>query len=232
MGKSWPAPQGHSTFKASITLHPGSPCPRANFAISCKRFAAIYKEMYEKLSCPGLLGMEGNPPTRDNFSPYIQALRKNTFLFSCILIFRCEFLAWNAFLLLISSRETIPLATIWVLLRTLGCPTPLCRTAKPDPFIRAVSIPPCHQCCQMQRGTESSRYWGKPAYCKHHNNSNDHPQHMSFVYWALLSSVDRLLAWSLLWLELYYDDASTAINTNGYRKLPLITRLIQLRKGF
>ena len=26
-------------------------------------FAAVYKEMYEELSCPGLLGMEGDPPT-------------------------------------------------------------------------------------------------------------------------------------------------------------------------
>ena len=42
---------------------------------SCKRFAAIYKEMYEKLSRPGWLGMEGDPPTRDNFSPYKQALQ-------------------------------------------------------------------------------------------------------------------------------------------------------------
>ena len=33
MEKSWPAPQGHPTFKAS-TLHPGLPWPRANFAIS------------------------------------------------------------------------------------------------------------------------------------------------------------------------------------------------------
>ena len=32
--------------------------------------------MYEKLSRPGLLGMEGDPPTRDNFSPYKQALIK------------------------------------------------------------------------------------------------------------------------------------------------------------
>ena len=30
--------------------------------------------MYEKFSHPGLLGMEGDPPTRDNFSPYKQAL--------------------------------------------------------------------------------------------------------------------------------------------------------------
>ena len=74
MEKSWPAPQGHPTFKASnppprVTLAPSQLCD-----FSCKRLAAIYKEMYEKLSRPGLLGMEGDPPTRDNVSPYKQSL--------------------------------------------------------------------------------------------------------------------------------------------------------------
>ena len=64
MEKSWPAPQGHPTFKAS------NPPPR----VTCKRFAIVYKEMYEKFSRPGLLGMEGDPTTRENFSPYKQAL--------------------------------------------------------------------------------------------------------------------------------------------------------------
>ncbi len=58
-----------------VTLHPGSPCPPSQLCnFSYKRFAAIYKEMYEKLSHPGWLGMEGNPPTRDNSPPYKQAL--------------------------------------------------------------------------------------------------------------------------------------------------------------
>ena len=58
-----------------VTLRPGLPCPPSQLCdFSCKRFAAIYKEMYEKLSRPGWLGMEGDPLTRDNFSPYKQAL--------------------------------------------------------------------------------------------------------------------------------------------------------------
>ena len=44
---------------------------------SCKRFAAIYKEIYEKLCHKGWLGMESNPTTRGNFSPYKQALTVN-----------------------------------------------------------------------------------------------------------------------------------------------------------
>ena len=45
-GENWLAPQGHPTFKESdppprVTLLPTQLC---NF--SCKRFAAIYKEMY------------------------------------------------------------------------------------------------------------------------------------------------------------------------------------------
>ncbi len=58
-----------------VTLHPGSPCPPSQLCnFSYKQFAAIYKETYEKLSRPGWLGMEGNPPTRDNSPPYKQAL--------------------------------------------------------------------------------------------------------------------------------------------------------------
>ena len=60
-----------------VTLHPELPCPPSQLCdFSCKRFAAIYKEMYEKFSRPGWLGVEGNPPTRDNFSPFEQALIK------------------------------------------------------------------------------------------------------------------------------------------------------------
>ena len=52
---TWNPPQGHPTFKAS------NPPPRVTLPqlcdFSCKRFAAIYKEMYEKLSHPGLFGI-------------------------------------------------------------------------------------------------------------------------------------------------------------------------------
>ena len=59
-----------------LSLVGGLPCPPSQLCdFSCKRFTAIYKEMYEKFSRPGWLGVEGNPPTRDNFSPYKQALR-------------------------------------------------------------------------------------------------------------------------------------------------------------
>ncbi len=58
-----------------VTLHPGSPFPRSQLCnFSYKQFAAIYKETYDNLSRPGWLGMEGNPPTRDNSPPYKQAL--------------------------------------------------------------------------------------------------------------------------------------------------------------
>ncbi len=58
-----------------VTLHPGSPCPPSQLCnFSYKQFAAIYKETYEKFSRPGWLGMEGNPPTKDNSPPYKQAL--------------------------------------------------------------------------------------------------------------------------------------------------------------
>ncbi len=64
MEKSWLAPQGH----------PPSPAPPSQlYNFSCRQFAAVYKETYE-LSRPGWLGMEGNPPTRDNSPPYKQAL--------------------------------------------------------------------------------------------------------------------------------------------------------------
>ncbi len=58
-----------------VTLHPGSPCPPSQlYNFTCKRFAAIYKETYEKLFRLGWLGIEGNPPSRDNSPPYKQAL--------------------------------------------------------------------------------------------------------------------------------------------------------------
>ena len=58
-----------------VTLHPGSPGPPSQLRpLSCKRFAAIHKEMYEKFYRLGWLGKEGNPPTRDNSPPYKQAL--------------------------------------------------------------------------------------------------------------------------------------------------------------
>ena len=57
-----------------VTLSLKSPCPPSQLCdFSCKRFAAIYKEIYETFSRPGWLGMEVDPPTRDNFSPYKQA---------------------------------------------------------------------------------------------------------------------------------------------------------------
>ncbi len=58
-----------------VTLHPGLPCSPSQLCnFSYERFAAIYKGTYEKLSRPGLLGMEGNPLTRDNSPQYKQAL--------------------------------------------------------------------------------------------------------------------------------------------------------------
>ena len=58
-----------------VTLHSGSPGPPSQLrATSCKRYAAIHNEMYEKFYRLGWLGKEGNPPTRDNSSPYKQAL--------------------------------------------------------------------------------------------------------------------------------------------------------------
>lgn len=45
---------------------------------SCKQFAAINKEMYENSSRQERLDIEGDPPTRDNFSLYKQALSKIT----------------------------------------------------------------------------------------------------------------------------------------------------------
>ncbi len=60
-----------------VTLHPGSPYPPSQLCnFSYKQLEAIYKETYEKLSRPRWLGMEGNPPTRDNSPPYKQALRR------------------------------------------------------------------------------------------------------------------------------------------------------------
>ena len=75
MRKSWLAPQSYASFKASdppsrVTLPPSQPCP-----FSCKRLGAIYKEMYAKFFRPGWLDKKGNPPTRDNSSPYKQTLR-------------------------------------------------------------------------------------------------------------------------------------------------------------
>ena len=64
---------------------------------------------------------------------------------------------------------------------------------------------PCYvvRCKKGQNPADTER---KPAYCKAHHDSNGHLQHISFPFRALLSSVDRWLAWSLLRLELYSDD--------------------------
>ena len=71
MRKSWLAPQGYARFKASdppsrVTLLP----PSQLRLFSCKRLATIYKEMHAKFIRLGWLCEKGNPPTRDNCSPY------------------------------------------------------------------------------------------------------------------------------------------------------------------
>lgn len=78
MEKSWLALPPESSYLRStrisiqVTLTPNKLC-------DClyKQFISCYlqkKIMRENIFCPGWLGMEGDPPTRDTFSPCTQAL--------------------------------------------------------------------------------------------------------------------------------------------------------------
>ena len=74
--KKLTSPPGVTLPSKRMTPHPGLPGPPSQLCVfSCKRFAAFYKEMYEKFYRLGWFGLEGNPPTRDNSFPYKQALR-------------------------------------------------------------------------------------------------------------------------------------------------------------
>ena len=100
-----------------VTLHPGSPClPSKLRAFSCERFAAIYKEMPEKLW--KWLGLEGNPPSRDNSSPYKQALNycaANSYplLYISHLLYTISYQHMHLFL---GIQETIYLLLVGILL--------------------------------------------------------------------------------------------------------------------